>query len=343
MTKALKLSVIIPVYNGSKYIDECLTSVIASVSPEIEYIIVDDGSTDETVRHIQSFIPDTHNQIRLFLQTHSGVSVARNLGIREAQGLWVMFVDSDDLMINGWQESVFDAICSLPESDVIIFTETHPSGKISAKDCLQSCLSTSTAAHISRMALCGPISKIYNRKYLMERNLSFTPDLCIGEDMIFNAEVFSSMPDLYVYQKSIYMYRKNMNSVTNSKNNSFLNNELLYHHRLANVLDSSILSEDEKVAILEENCLGGLLGIIRNCENPVSSLSTFATNSEWSDYRIALNRILIARTSFPFYEKIVLQLLIWRTPYLATLALSLTHKLKYLVYSRRGGSSLERI
>ncbi|SFM66919.1 glycosyltransferase [Thermodesulforhabdus norvegica] len=94
MNTTIPVSVIIPAYNRARFLVEAIKSVLAQkfVRP-LEIIVVDDGSTDETSRVVDSFIP----QITYFYQEHSGVSSARNRGICISSGEWIAFLDSDDL------------------------------------------------------------------------------------------------------------------------------------------------------------------------------------------------------------------------------------------------------
>ncbi|MCP4415116.1 MAG: glycosyltransferase family 2 protein [Chloroflexi bacterium] len=90
-----KVSVIIPVYNGARYIAETVTSVLNQTYTDFELIVVDDGSTDETVPRLRPF----HGQIRLIQQENKGVSAARNHGLKLALGDFVLFVDGDDCLL----------------------------------------------------------------------------------------------------------------------------------------------------------------------------------------------------------------------------------------------------
>gem|GEM_PF-5610097 len=86
-----------PVYNGSKYIAKAIQSVLDQTHQNFELIIVDDGSTDETVSIVNSFIKSLKEKIHLICQSNGGVSVARNTALNLAQGEWVAFLDCDDV------------------------------------------------------------------------------------------------------------------------------------------------------------------------------------------------------------------------------------------------------
>ena len=89
------VSVIVPVYNAAPYIGEALASIVASTYLPLEVIVVDDGSTDESLSRAQAFAKE-HSEVRVFHQNNAGVSAARNHAIREANGTYILPVDADD-------------------------------------------------------------------------------------------------------------------------------------------------------------------------------------------------------------------------------------------------------
>ncbi len=93
MNASPSISIIIPCYNGAKYLRETLDSVVAQTLPALEVLVVDDGSTDDSAAIAESFGPP----VRVIRQPNQGESVARNRGIDEAKGEWVAFLDADDL------------------------------------------------------------------------------------------------------------------------------------------------------------------------------------------------------------------------------------------------------
>lgn len=100
------LSIIIPTYNCKKYIDECLISVLNKLPQNAEVIIVDDGSQDGTGELLSAY-EHRHDIIKALYSRHGGASHARNLGLDKAQGEFVMFLDCDDCLREGfWEESL---------------------------------------------------------------------------------------------------------------------------------------------------------------------------------------------------------------------------------------------
>ena len=91
------ISVIVPVYKVEEYLSECIESILAQTYEDFELILVDDGSPDKCPRICDEYaVKDT--RIRVIHQDNGGLSVARNTGISEAKGEWLVFVDSDDFV-----------------------------------------------------------------------------------------------------------------------------------------------------------------------------------------------------------------------------------------------------
>jgi glycosyltransferase involved in cell wall biosynthesis len=92
MSEMESISVVIPVFNGERYLAGAVQSVLAQEYPKMEIIVVDDGSTDQTARVLHSF-----EQIRYVYQPNQGAAAARNHGVRLSTGQWLAFLDADDL------------------------------------------------------------------------------------------------------------------------------------------------------------------------------------------------------------------------------------------------------
>lgn len=108
MNTSESISVIIPVFNGERYIGEAIESVLAQEGQPVEIIVVNDGSTDRTAEVLGSFA-----NVRSIHQPHRGISAARNSGIRCASGVWLAFLDADDL----WTRDKLKAQTALLRTD----------------------------------------------------------------------------------------------------------------------------------------------------------------------------------------------------------------------------------
>lgn len=94
----VKISVIIPVYNVEKYLEECIMSICNQTFKDFEIVIIDDGSSDNSISILKKYAK-MDDRIRLFVQENKGISATRNKGLLEAQGIYILFVDSDDYIL----------------------------------------------------------------------------------------------------------------------------------------------------------------------------------------------------------------------------------------------------
>ena len=91
------VSIIVPMYNSEKYLDECISSILSQDYKNIELILVDDGSTDGTLKKAKEY-ENKDGRVKVIHQKNSGVSTARNNGIKKSKGTYITFVDSDDFI-----------------------------------------------------------------------------------------------------------------------------------------------------------------------------------------------------------------------------------------------------
>ena len=103
------ISLVIPIYNTKAYLKDCLDSVLAQTLPDLQIILVDDGSTDGSPAIAQAYAKQD-KRIEVYRQTHAGQSAARNLGLSHAQGEFIAFVDADDSIDPDWCQKHLDAI-----------------------------------------------------------------------------------------------------------------------------------------------------------------------------------------------------------------------------------------
>ena len=104
------LTIIIPVYNTAPYLPDCLTSILGQTFSDFELLLINDGSTDGSGTICDEYAKKD-NRIRVFHKGNGGVSSARNLGLDNARGEWIYFVDSDDELLPGGLQTLVDGIC----------------------------------------------------------------------------------------------------------------------------------------------------------------------------------------------------------------------------------------
>lgn len=218
MKNTCKISIIVPCYNAEKYIKPCLKRLLIA-DDDVEIIVINDGSTDGTKRICESIID---HRVRLLNTKNGGVSAARNAGMKLAKGEYIMFVDSDDYMMENWMEIVRPVIASRERYDVIV-VGSHIGWDAGTKDDLVKKLfvQQENGAKYYRLVT----SKIYRRQFLSTNNISFDEKLINGEDMLFNLKVFSNVKRFFENNNSIYKYRIAPGSSTHKYDNRIIANQ----------------------------------------------------------------------------------------------------------------------
>lgn len=254
----MRLSIIIPVYNGEKYVLNCLESILSNNSDDFEVIVINDGSNDRTKQIIESI---SDNRIKLFNNNNHGVSYSRNYGLRKASGEYIMFVDVDDLLCENWNNIVLKNI----KGDFSIFSNNNLS---TTKSILirQIC-----GVNNDGIILAAPFSKIYKNSLIRNHNIKFEEDIINGEDMLFNLKYIRIVDKINIVNKSFYKYRVNFGSATKSFNEKILQSDILFHKELDKIIEDNYI----------KNILGcnGLFTII----DRISYVKKYKEAKKWFD------------------------------------------------------------
>ncbi len=234
----IKLSVIIPVYNAEKYLDECLRSVSNQSYKNIEIIIINDGSTDFSDEIISKW-KKNDNRITVISQRNSGVSVARNKGLEIAQGEWVTFVDADDYIASNYFQRVLSII---ENQNVQMFTyNMYNSGKYDRK--IFSKIEMASICVGNGGALGYVWNKFFQNEIIRKKNIKFDSNISICEDLLFCLEYIQHIK-IGIYCmfdiQNLYMYRIHAESATqNIQSNKLVTALEAYQH----ILELEYLSE----------------------------------------------------------------------------------------------------
>ncbi len=209
-----KVSVVIPVYNGERYIDSCLRGVLNQTYQNLEIIIVDDGSRDGTAAKCEA-IARTDERITLIHQDNAGVSSARNAGLKAMTGDYVVFIDVDDNvrptyiedMVSQMDSGVGLAICGYS-------TATKVGDKYTLKDVTLDDEIVSAGTAIERILLYRKYNpSIWNKMFIVgvirDRGLRFDETIAIGEDMLFLVQYCVEVERCAVIGNRNYIYFEN--------------------------------------------------------------------------------------------------------------------------------------
>jgi glycosyltransferase involved in cell wall biosynthesis len=211
----MSISVIIPAYNGSRFIGETLESVLAQTLQPDEVLVIDDGSTDDTAAIAESFAP----RVRVFSHSKQHTSAARNFGIQQASSEWIAFIDHDDLWEPNKFERQMEELALHPEADVCYTGhallmqkgDTATTGRVvdvpPAKDIRRSLYRNWTFL---------PSSVLIRRSTLLAVN-GFDPKICDGnEDYELWLRLLHAGAQFAACREPLVQYRRHEGNISNN-------------------------------------------------------------------------------------------------------------------------------
>lgn len=218
-----KVSVIIPVYNTELYVHATVKSIQQQTLKELEIIIINDGSTDDSLKIIRD-IAITDERIKIYNQKNQGLSVTRNIGLRHAIGKYIYFMDSDDLLENDALELCYKK-CELEQLDFVFFdaecfsedstlsigqfhykrTQTLPNKICTGIEMMNIQLNQ----YQFKSSVC---LNFINRVFLLEHHLEFFPGI-LHEDQLFTSQLYLQATRVNSIQRSFFYRRVRANSI----------------------------------------------------------------------------------------------------------------------------------
>lgn len=226
------VSIVVPVYNQEKYIRECLESVITQTYHNWELILVDNNSTDKSMKICKEYAA-SDGRIKLFEEKKQGVSHARNMGISRAEGDYIMFIDPDDTVENSFLSDMLDA--AELKKIVACRINLRYKDKIIAREVNIEYLADKYDAVTCRSGIDGFVwNKLYDSKIIKNKGITFDAECRIYEDMLFNCAYMQYVEEIKIINKPLYNYRIRKNGGSHSRD------------------DISALKKVEKFLILKE-------------------------------------------------------------------------------------------
>lgn len=213
------VSVIVPVYNAENYIERCLYYLISQTIKDIEIIIVNDGSTDNTMTIVEK-IAKKDGRIKILEQENKLQGAARNKGLSIAKGEYIGFCDADDYIDYEYYEKLYkaakkyDADIALAENVRVSNTKYKPRLNIKQELVFVDILDKFNACNQKKNEC--PTNKIYRTSYLLENNILF-PEGVYCEDKLFSVESVYYANKIITVPNVHYYYWENPNSTVNSK------------------------------------------------------------------------------------------------------------------------------
>ena len=290
------ISVIVPVYQTEQYLEDCLSSLSAQTYKNLEFLLIDDGSTDGS-SHLCDDKALTDTRFRVFHRAHAGIAASRNYGLKVATGMFIAWVDSDDSIEPTYIQNLYDA---LAENDADLSfamsgTQTRHTQMLSGSDILQEQLD-------------GRLGVLWSSliRASLYQNKSFL-DYSANEDNIMLAQICAEAQRAAVIQENGYHYRIRHDSAVHTLNAESMLSRLealatrntwdkQNHPRMYKYTHYTSVLEATKVnRMLRDNCVEGDTGMLRQTIKqmirkhilniPISSLSISRTKEIAAGYK----------------------------------------------------------
>lgn len=254
------ISIIVPVYNAERTLHRCVTSLVEQSYPNIEILLVNDGSKDASLEMCRGY-EQQDIRIRVIDKPNGGVSSARNAGLDVARGEYIMFCDSDDWVSPLWCEHMVRN--HIPQN-LTVCEIAWGGPDAEAKD---QQLSEETIVERNRFlqfsfVMCPPWNKLFERTAIQKSDLRFSGDLRLGEDLIFVMEYLCNVQgQVRILPQRLYYYDTSTEGSL-SKRSATMEQCDLFYHRLTAAMEmlgatdeKSIYNRDWHVMTQFENML----------------------------------------------------------------------------------------
>lgn len=202
------VSFIVPAFNAERYVGRCIDSILAQTYSQYEVIVVDDGSTDNTPTILDDYaIRDS--RVKVIHKYNGGVSSARNMGLQQAKGEWISFIDIDDFVSPDFlRVEDFYTIADLIVKSWVYTDGCHSNETLSSLSVKQSDLSFYLSDHLHLTVFRTPWAKLFRRSIIEEHSLLFNPCYRLGEDNLFVLDYLKYVFRIFVSNYGTYLYER---------------------------------------------------------------------------------------------------------------------------------------
>ncbi len=212
------VSVIIPVYNAEAHIAKTLNSVVQQVPQETELILINDGSRDNSLKVLHQLAQEDP-RIRVIDQKNAGPGAARNTGLDAAKGAFILFVDSDDVLLDGAVPRLMSAIDGHDLAIAAFVLNQNRNAVVRSLVKQDTSMDKQVfleayVRHPGSFYYSVLWNKLYRRELIEAQNLRFRTDIDWGEDFVFNAGYYAAVERVAFLKDSVYQYNRSTKGQT---------------------------------------------------------------------------------------------------------------------------------
>lgn len=236
MKNSPKVSIIVPIFNCEKYLNKCINSLLSQTEKNIEVILINDGSTDNSYNVARKY-ELIDSRIKLINQENNGVSFTRNKGIEISSGEYIMFIDSDDwieentleIMLNSLKKFKSNYVRIACTKDIVDIGKNYVCDVIFDHPVYvkrESFKYEVFNAFLNTYSLNSPCLFLVKRELLRKNNIYFDVNRFYGEDLLFNIEIFKYLENAIFLPNPCYHYVYNTNSLTTNNSKEIIEKKI---------------------------------------------------------------------------------------------------------------------
>ncbi|MGL5550350.1 MAG: glycosyltransferase family 2 protein [Culicoidibacterales bacterium] len=258
------VSVIVPVYNVAQYLPKCLDSIVNQTYRNLEIILVNDGSTDNSLEIIHEYAKKD-SRIMVIDQENGGPSEARNNAIEQLNGQFILFVDSDDTIKPDYCVNLVDAIVKT-NSDIVCcgYQDISKYGQVKVNDYNTKAYTLQKFINLALLGTGGVLwAKIFKAQIIQENRLRLDNKIFMSEDLVFVLEYILKCKEFYAINNNEYIYnRLNDNSISQSVSEKYLENTQRVCEQIASILNKANYNGREINTIISERAQTSVFAVI---------------------------------------------------------------------------------
>lgn len=319
------VSIIIPIYNVADYIEDCIYSVISqNYNGRIECLLVDDCGTDDSITKAKSFIENTPQNISFRIirhQSNKGLSCARNTGIKEATGDFLLFLDSDDRLSIDCIKVMTEIIDTYPDTELVQAGVLRSTGEPFSLDFEHCTLSNyiTNVTDIKKLLLgrdipCMAFPRLIRRSFLIDNDLFFRKGV-LNEDELWRFYLAKKVSRLAICHNNTYIYTIREGSIMTKKSNTRYDSVLKICDEMLNHIDPickreqiymiAQILENTYYVTMNDNYKSELKKMISRCMNgaPVLLMMKLWLFVTFSESHLAKRKFF----SYFFYKSTILK------------------------------------